>query len=145
VFTQQLVQMAKSLEQLIPGYQALLSLLLEAASTAPSPSLNEAKRAVEECLYYHGATLGAIRRILCGEATPGVLTNLATGFHRLSQSQPRLRAAADQVLAVVPSARQSLTGSLLQTLGTADGTLGQVGSTIQSLVGPQAWETARSL
>ncbi|MBP2019462.1 hypothetical protein J2Z79_002901 [Symbiobacterium terraclitae] len=143
MFTQQLVQTAKSLEQLFPGYQALLSLLLEASSTAPSPALQEAVRSVEEGLYYHGATLGAIRRMLCGEATPSVLTALATGFHRMNRAQPRVRAAAEQVLSLVPSARQSVVGSLVQSVAMADGVLGQVGNSIRSLVGPQAWESAR--
>ena len=144
LLTQQLVQTARSLEQLFPGYQALLSLLMEASSTAPSPALQEAIRNVEEGLCYHGATLGAIRRILCGEATPSVLMNLAAGFHGLSRTQPRVRAAAEQVLALMPSARQSLTGSLVQSIAAADGVLGPVGNSIQTLVGPQAWEAARA-
>jgi len=144
VMTQQLVQMAKSLEQLIPGYQALLSLLLEASGPSPSPSLNEAVRSVEKCLYYHGATLGSIRRLLCGETSPNVLTNLAAGFHGLTQVQPRLRAAADQVTSLVPSAQRSLTANLLQSLSTADSTLAGVGTAIQNFVGPQAWEGART-
>lgn len=144
VLTQQLVQTARALEQLFPGYQALLSLLLEASSAAPSPALNEAVRSVEEGLYYHGATLGAIRRILCGEATPNVLMNLAAGFHGLSRIQPRMRAAAEQVLSVMPSVRHSLTGSLVQSVAAADGVLGTVGTAIQSLVGPQTWEMARA-
>ena len=144
VLTQQLVQTARSLEQLFPGYQALLSLLLEASSNAPSPALNEAVRNVEEGLYYHGAALGAIRRILCGEATPNVLMNLAAGFHGLMRTQPRVRAAAEQVLSLMPSARQTLTGTLVQSIGAADGVLAAAATAIQTLVGPQAWEAART-
>jgi len=144
VLAQQLVQTARSLEQLFPGYQALLSLLLEASSAAPSPAMHDAVRSVEEGLYYHGATLGAIRRILCGEATPNVLMNLAAGFHGLSRIQPRVRAAAEQVLTLMPSARHSLTGSLVQSVAAADGVLSTVGTSIQNLVGPQAWEAART-
>lgn len=142
VMTQQLIQMAKSLEQLIPGYQALLSLLMEASGPSPSPSLNEAVRSVERCLFYHGATLGSIRRLLCGETSPSVLTNLAAGYHALSQAQPRVRAAAEQVLGLVPSAQRSLTANLLHSLSTADNTLAGVGTAIQNFVGPQAWESA---
>jgi len=142
--TQQLVQTARSLEQLFPGYQALLSLLLEASNSLPSPALSEAVRHVEEGLYYHGATLGAIRRILCGEANPSVLTNLATGFHGLSRTQPRVRAAAEQVLSMMPSVRQTLTGALVQSVAAADGLLATAGNAIQTLVGPQAWEAARA-
>lgn len=144
MLTQQLVQVAKSLEQLFPGYQALVSLLLEATGARPSQALHDAVRSAEEALYYHGATLGAIRRILCGETAPTVLMSLATAFHRLSRTQPRVRAAADQVLALVPSAQHGLMGSLIQSVTAADTALAQAATTIQSLVGPQAWESARA-
>ncbi|MEW8979096.1 MAG: hypothetical protein AB2385_11880 [Symbiobacterium sp.] len=144
MLAQQLVHVARSLEQLFPGYQALVSLLLEATATRPSPRLQEAVRSAEEALYYHGATLGAIRRILCGEASANVLMNLATAFHHLSRAQPRVRAAADQVLALVPSAQHGLMGSLVQSAAAADGVLAQAGTAIQALVGQQAWESART-
>lgn len=142
LIAQQLVEMAKALEQLVPGYQTLISLLheLNSASTA---GLGDAVRTAEECLYYHGAALGAIRRLLCGEATPAVLINLATAFHRLSQVQPRMLPVVDRVLSLLPSTQQGPVSSLLQTLSTAEGQLNQVSTSIQGFVGPQIWESAR--
>lgn len=142
----QLIEVARTLEQLIPGYQIAQSVLLElspAPSTQQASGHNEAIESLRDALYSHGACLGTIRRLLCGETTPAVLSNLVVAFHSLSQAHTRSRPLLERVTAVAPLSQRGSLTSLNQMLTQADSLLGQVGSTIQTLVGPHLWEAAR--
>lgn len=145
--SRQLVELARTLEQLIPGYQIMQSILLEltvAPSGQPITWRDETLRSLKDALYYHGATLGAIRRLLCGETTPAVLTNLAMAFQALSQVQTEARPLLERLIMVAPLPIRSAISSLTQSVTAADTLLGQAGAAIQALVGPQIWETART-
>ncbi|MFZ5825105.1 MAG: hypothetical protein ACOY94_12330 [Bacillota bacterium] len=143
----QLIDLARTLEQLIPGYQIMQSLLLD-LSTSPAAqtgaALDETVHGLKDALYYHGATLGAIRRLLCGETTPAVLSSLAVAFHALSQVQTRIRPLLERLTMAAPIANRASVSGLIQSVTSADPLLAQAGSAIQALIGPQIWEAART-
>gem|GEM_PF-2441178 len=146
-FARQLIEAARLLEQAIPGYQIGIATLLDLASaslTTRPPGVDEAIAGLKEATYYHGAALGAIRRLLFGEMTPAVLSLLATSYHLLAETQAQLRPALDRVLMSAPlTARPNLTG-LGQSLTTGDTALAQAGAALQAIVGPQVWDSGRS-
>lgn len=144
----QLVEIARTLEQLFPGYQAIQAILTELAS-APGglagPALNEAIQGVKESLYQHGATLGFIRRLLSGETSPALLTHLSAAYHALQQVHTRTRPAVERALMAYPIAPQSPIAGLLQSAAArTDGLINQVGAGLQAILGPHAWEAGRS-
>lgn len=143
----QLVELARTLEQLIPGYQALEAILFElSASSGGRPAIagiSEAVRGLKSCLYFHGATLGTIRRMLVGETSPTVLIALAAAFQLLAQEHGRARPMVEQALGAMPPAMLGPLSPILQNVGTVDGLLQKAGAAIQALVGPQAWEAGR--
>lgn len=144
----QLVEIARTLEQLFPGYQAIQAILSEMA-TAPSgiglPGLNEAIQGVKESLYHHGATLGFIRRLLSGETSPALLTHLSAAYHALQHVHTRTRPTVERALMSYPIAPQSPLAGLLQSAAArTDGLINQVGAGLQAILGPHAWEAGRS-
>ncbi len=120
--------------------------LLELAAVpqgATASGVQEASSLLKEATYYHGATLGAIRRLLFGDTNPTVLTLLASSYHLLVENQSQLRPVLDRLFMSAPvTMRPTLTG-LGQSLTSGDTALGQAGTALQALVGPQIWETAR--
>lgn len=145
-FGQQLMAIAKTLEQAIPFLQISQSVLLDWRTTpgaqAP-PAVDELIGGLQQAAYYHGATLGAIRRFLCGETDPSVLSALALGFHHLHRVHSEIRPRLDQLTLVAPPQMQSAISSLTQIASQVDPLLMQAGTAIQSAIGPQNMEAAR--
>ncbi|MFZ5817354.1 MAG: hypothetical protein ACOY93_18985 [Bacillota bacterium] len=147
MLARQMVDLARTLEQLIPGYQIMQSILVELQATGaaqPVAGFREAVEGLKDAVYYHGATLGTIRRILCGEMSPNVLTNLAVAFLSLGQVQTRIRPLLERLTMAAPTTVRGSIASLTQTVTASDLLLGQAGSAIQGIVGPQVWDAARS-
>lgn len=141
----QLVELARTLEQLIPGYQALQAILFELSGSpgaSPGP-LREALRGLKGCVYYHGATLGTIRRLLLGETSPAVLIALAAAFQALAQEHENARPGVEQALSALPPAMSGGLSSLLQGAGNPDSVLQKAAAAVQAITGPQIWEAAR--
>lgn len=141
----QLIELARTLEQLIPGYQTLQAILFELSSSpgASPGALREALRGLKSCAYYHGATLGTIRRLLLGETSPAVLMALAAAFQALAQEHEKARPGVEQALSVLPPAVSSGLTSLLQGAGNPESLLQRAASAVQAITGPQIWEAAR--
>jgi hypothetical protein len=144
VLAKQLMDIARLLEQLIPGYQMAQSVLMDLAAPGQTVSgLDDASRGVKDVLYYHGATLGAIRRLLLGETTPAVLTGLAAAVQALTRTQSRVRPLLEKLIQAAPATSRGTVTNAAQTFTAGDPLLGQATSAVQALVGPQAWESAR--
>lgn len=145
-YTRHLVAIARSLEQAIPNYQIVIS-VLEGLVNAPQSPLREGKEAIDtlrELTYQHYAALGAIRRLLWGESTPDVAALLASGAHMLNALHNSLRPQLERVAATLPNELRGLLVNLAQTFLATDSFLNQAASGIQALVGPQIWEAARA-
>jgi hypothetical protein len=145
MLARQLTEVARTLEQMIPGFQLVQSALLDltAAGSPPMPGLGEAVKGLKDALYYHGAALGAIRRLLMGETSPAVLTNLAAAVQRLGRVQSESRHLVERVTQNAPAPMRGAAVNLAQSTTAADALLGQATAAIQALVGPQVWEAAR--
>jgi len=141
----QLVELARTLEQLIPGYQALQAILFELSGSpgANTGALREALRGLKSCVYYHGAALGTIRRLLLGETSPAVLMALAAAFQALAQEHERARPGVEQALSALPPAMSGGLHSLLQGAGNPESILQRATAAVQAITGPQIWEAAR--
>jgi hypothetical protein len=146
LMAQKLMAVARGLEQIIPGYQLLISVFQDAAVSPLGQSLPGVYPLLErlkEATYHHFATLGAIRRFLVGEASADVLASLATGVNYLTAIHSQTKLLLQQVLAAVPAEQRAPLNSLTQAVTAADGLLAQTVTAVQALVGPQIWEAAR--
>lgn len=145
MLARQLTDVARTLEQLFPGYQIVQSILLDLSTSGhPHAGIDDAARSLKDALYYHGATLGAIRRLLIGETNPAVLTGLAAAIQSLNRAQSQARPLLERLIQAGPASARGAAANAAQTLTTSDVLLGQATGAIQALVGPGAWETARS-
>jgi hypothetical protein len=143
----QAVSLARTLEQVIPAYQLAISILQEALAGPKAASMTGAQAmldAVKDAVCYHFSTLGAIRRFLCGEATPEVITGLAVAVNHLSRVHSQLRPQADRLIVSVPPELRGSLASLSQGLGAADTQVQQAVSSVQANVSAQVWETAKA-
>lgn len=146
-FRAQVVAVARSLEQVIPGYQLLVSFLNDAAASPGAQPLAGAETlrdALKEAIFLHFATLGTIRRILIGETTAEVAASLATGVNQLIRLHTQARPIFDQILAAAPAEVRAALANLTQSITTADTQLNQAGTATQALVGQQIWDAART-
>lgn len=143
--SRQMIQIARTLEQSIPGYQIMVSVLeglRESPRAAGLTGLEPLLLTVSEIIYHQYAALGAIRRFLCGEATAAIATSLAKQVRKLSQLHTQLRPQFERVsMAAAPELRGAIMG-LSQILGTGDSLLGQTATAVQTFTGPQIWEAA---
>lgn len=136
------IGIAKSLEQLLPSYQMLVSLLSDRGQAIGG--VDQVLQRLKEATFAHFATLGAIRRVMCGDTSPEALSSLAAGVNQLHALHSQLRPQFERLLmAVVPDIRQMIAG-LAGTIAAADAALAQAVPAVQALVGPQLWEAARS-
>lgn len=143
--SRQVIQIARTMEQSIPGYQIMVSILeglQESPRAAELTGLLPLLTTVSELIYHQYAGLGAIRRFLCGEATAAVATSLAKQVRKLSQLHTQLRPQFERVsMAAAPELRSTITG-LSQILGAGESLLGQTTTAVQAFTGPQIWEAA---
>jgi hypothetical protein len=145
----QITAVAKSLEQAIPVYQILISVLADVAASAQGQAVAGIETAVsqlKEAAFHHYATLGALRRALAGEMTPDVIAGVAVGVNFLNGVQAQVRPLFDQLIAAAassPDVARILTG-LSQMVVGAEGLLKQASGAVQALVGPQIWEAAKA-
>jgi hypothetical protein len=141
------VGIARNLEQIIPGYQLAISLVEELLQRPKGQAVAGAQKlhaTLQDAAFYHFATLGAIRRFLCGESTPEVIGALAVAINHLSQIHTLLRPQVAQLSAGAPPEMRSALANLPQALSTADAPLQQAMSAVQENVSAQVWETARA-
>lgn len=146
-FGRQLVGVARNLEQMIPSYQLMIAGLEDLHNARTSPAHAGAPALIEslkEATFHHFATLGAIRRFLCGEASSEVVLALAVGLHRLMKVHSQARPQIERVMLNTMGDARSPLSSLGQALTAADSQLSQASNTIQSHLNPQIWEVARA-
>lgn len=145
-FSQQLIGIARYLEQAMPTYQVIFSAGIGVAHSGQGvPGTEGLAQTLQETALYHQGALGAIRRYLAGEASPDVLAALAYSVHHLARCNAALRQKLDVMNQSVPSERRGLMGHLLQYLSAADHLLHQTASAIQGAVGPQIWQSTYAL
>lgn len=138
-YLRQFFAIARHLEHLLPGYQVLLSLTQEAEQ-----AVENIAGLLVDCFLYQGAALGAIRRVISGEVTNGVLTNLAVNINQLGKVHSQLRPLVDRLITSTTPERRAVVSGLSQCLTTADAMLGQALNGAQAAVGPAVWEAART-
>lgn len=145
-FSQQLIGIARHLEQAMPTYQVIFSAGIGLAHPGQGVSGSEGlAQILQEGALYHQGALGAIRRYLAGEASPDVLAALAYSVHHLARTNAALRQKLDVMNLNASSDRRVLMGQLLQYLSAADQLLHQTASVIQSVVGPQIWQSTYAM
>jgi len=142
-----MVSIARMLEQSIPGWQLVASVVDE-ISSAPGasalPGSSALVGALEDSIFHLNASIGAIRRFVSGEASAGILATLAYSVNHLSRAQSQVRPLFERwIMSTAVQERAPLT-NLAQQLTTADYLLGQAVTAIQATVGQQIWETART-
>lgn len=134
----QMMGIARTLEQAIPGYQIMLSVLHQVAGTPRGQALTGLDPLLEtlkEITVHHHAALGAIRRFLCGEATAEVTAAMARHVARLGQVHQQLRPQLERLgVAAQPELRPSLTG-LTPLLTMVDSLAAQSLQAVQAAVG----------
>jgi hypothetical protein len=143
----QAVGIARHLEQILPGYQLAISLVEELGQNPKAETLTSAhtlRDTLQDAAFYHFATLGALRRFLCGESTPEVISALAVAINHLAKLHSVLRSQAEQLVAAAPAEMRSALANLTQAFGTADGPLQQAVSAVHANVSAQVWEAARA-
>jgi hypothetical protein len=142
----QLMGVARGLEQIIPGYQLLVSVFQDALVSPRAHGLAGVQPLLEqlkEAIYHHFVTLGAVRRFLMGEVTPDILASLATGVNYLNAIHSRTKPLFEQVLASASPELRAPLGNLAQTLTAAEGLLIQTTQAVRTLVGPQIWDACK--
>lgn len=146
-FAQRLIGIAKSLEQAIPGYQMLYSLVFDILDHPAGRQLAGGDAVIarlQEAALYHNAALGAIRRYLCGDTSHVVLRNLAVNTHRLARVQQQLHPLFEPWTAACGAELSPAVASLGQTLAHCDTLLQQAGTAIQASVGEDVWASAHA-
>ncbi|HEY3366865.1 MAG TPA: hypothetical protein VGK74_17580 [Symbiobacteriaceae bacterium] len=142
------ISIARTLEQAIPGYQLLVSVVQDLAVTPRGESLAQAAPAVleimRELVLQHYAALGAIRRVLCGETTPDVFMALAIPVNQLILLHSQVRPLVDRLSMAAPPELRAPFSGLSQAISGNDMHLSQASQAIQQVFGPQVWEAARS-
>lgn len=146
-WTQRMVSIARLLEQGIPGWQLVASAVDEITS-APGASAMPGRDAlvgsIKDAVFHRDAALGTIRRFVCGEASPALLAALAYSVNRLARVQSQIRPLFERWVMNTAIEQRTPLSNLAQQLITADYLLGQAVTAVQSTVGPQIWETART-
>ena len=142
----QLMGVARGLEQIIPGYQLLVSVFQDALVSPRAHGLAGVQPLLEqlkEAIYHHFVTLGAVRRFLMGEVTPDILASLATGVNYLNAIHSRTKPLFEQVLTSASPELRAPLSQLAQTLTAAEGLLLQTTAAVRTLVGPQIWDACK--
>lgn len=146
-YARHLVGVARNLEQAIPGYQFLVSSLqdlLKEAGADRLPAAQKLKESMKEATFHHFATLGAIRRLLCGEVTADLMSALALSVTRLLRIHSEARPLLEQLVNSAPQEVRAALGGLATHLASADTQLGQAAAAVQAAVYPQIWENAQA-
>lgn len=145
-FTQQLIGIARYLEQAMPTYQVLFSAGIGLAQPGQGVTGTEGLlQILQEASLYHQSALGSIRRYLAGEVNPDVLAALAYSVHQLARSQAALRQKLDAMYQSGAPERRVLLGQLLQYISGVDTQLNQCATVIQTAVGPQIWQSTYAM
>lgn len=137
---------ARSLEQAMPLYQTLYSVVTELVhlrSGAPVAGIEQIVAALQETAFHHHAALGAIRRFLAGERTPGVVSALATSLHLLARAHQQIGPLMERMIMALPVEQRQVFAPLPQYLRSAESMLNQAGMIAQAVAGPQIWQEAR--
>lgn len=146
-YTRQAVGVARNLEQIIPGYQLAISLLSDIIASPKGQPLAGAQPLLDtlkDATFYHFATLGAIRRFLCGETTPDVIGALAVAINQLNKIHSLIRPQTERLLVGAPPELRGAISNISQTVGAVDSQLQQALSAVQANVSAQIWEAARA-
>jgi hypothetical protein len=142
-FNRQLINIAKLLEQSLPGYQMLASVVND-LSKKSAPGAEDVGASLRDAAFHHYAALGAIRRFLTGETTPDLLAALATATHTLMRLHGKLRPLIEPIQSSsMPDVRMVING-ILQAMNGIESLLNQAGGAVKEAVGPHTWESART-
>jgi hypothetical protein len=146
-FAKHLTGIARMLEQTLPSYQILISVLLDLAASPAGQGLaglDGLLAKLRETSMVHYGTLGFVRRFLAGEANPGLLASLAVGVNHLASLHEQTRPLIERmVMSASPEVRTAFS-NVGQTLSSAGTLLQQAGQAVQMAVSPQIWEAARA-
>jgi hypothetical protein len=134
----QLVNVARLLEQSIPGYQLLAAVFADlmagprAQAVAGGPQILTLLR---DLTFAHYLALGTIRRYLCGETTADVLAALGRHTQELGRLHTQLRPLYERaIMNAQPDLRPVLSG-LGQSLTATESLLQESTNAIQAVVG----------
>ena len=144
-YARQMQAVARSLEQMIPGVQIMISVLQEVLGSPRGQTLagaNTLVSALREVVFQHFAALGAIRRFLCGEATPQVLTALSVAMNQLTRLQAQARPLVERIVMGASPELRGTVSSLSQTVTAADTLASQAANMVRGMVGQQIWDAA---
>jgi hypothetical protein len=142
-FARQLINIAKLLEQSLPGYQMLASVVNDLLKKS-APGAADVGASLRDAAFHHYAALGAIRRFLTGETTPDLLAALATATHMLTQLHSKLRPLIEPIqTSTMPDVRMVING-ILQAMSGIESLLNQACNAVKEAVGPHTWESART-
>jgi hypothetical protein len=145
-YQQRLIGVARTLEQLFPDYQVLVSMFSEIFNSPAGQTISGAEPlmgTLKELTFCHTAVLGAIRRFLYGEATPIVLSDMAVCTMQLGRIHSQIQPLIDRlILSAGPDMRGPLNG-LAQNFASSGLHLSQATQAMQATVGPQIWEAAQ--
>ncbi len=139
---QRMVAIARPLEQTIPGYQIMSSVLQDLTAAQPGAAA-ELLQAFCQALAAQAAAVGSVRRFLCGEAGQPVLASLAANIHRFAKAHGEIRPHLERAMLGLSGEQRTALAGLTQTFITAETQINQAGSLVQSTVGPQVWEAVR--
>lgn len=138
-YARHLVAVARTLEQVIPSYQLLIS-TLQNLPKEQQTSAQTLEDSLKEAAFHHFASLGAIRRLLMGEAAPDLMLGLSLALNRLVRIHSGARPLMDQLIGSVPPTAQRTLAAHYQA---AEAQLSQAAAAVQAVIPPQVWEAAR--
>jgi hypothetical protein len=140
---QAMIAIARALEQAIPGYQIVCSMISDLAPTGMA-GIESLLQVLHQSGFHHGVALGSIRRFLAGETTAGVINSLALNLNLLAKTHTQLRPQIERLaMSADPEQRAAIT-KLSQLLGTMDQALTQAGHATHSAMGQEAWDAVRA-
>lgn len=146
-YQQRLIGVARTLEQLFPDYQILVSMSNEIFNSPAGQTISGAEplmAALKDLAFCHAATLGAIRRFLYGEATPVVLSDMAVATMQLGKIHSTIQPLLDRLILSAGSDLKGPLNSLSQNFASSGLHLSQATQAMRETVGPQIWEAAQA-
>lgn len=146
-YQQRLIGVARTLEQLFPDYQILVSMFNEIFNSPAGHTMAGAEplmATLKDLAFCHTATLGAIRRFLYGEATPIVLSDMAVATMQLGKIHSTIQPLIDRLIQSAGSDMKGPLNSLSQNFASSGLHLSQATQAMRETVGPQIWEAAQT-
>lgn len=146
-YQQRLIGVARTLEQLFPDYQILVSMFNEIFNSPAGQTISGAEplmTTLKELAFSHTAALGGIRRFLYGEATPIVLSDMAVATMQLGKIHSQIQPLIDRLILSAGTDLRGPLGSLSQNFASSGLHLSQATQAMQATVGPQIWEAAQA-